>query len=169
MPPKPAPAEGNREYARWNPAQLEYERIDVAIRAYMNSASFRNPYSVAQQPDCLYTYAELLSDIWDQFALYFQEEQERKDLDSDLEWLRNEAARIVEGFMAKSEEDRLSLEEEEVAAINTFYTKGRGIFRRIQDLRAKKNLAIGMTKERGYSEEAKKRLEEGGERYGDWK
>jgi hypothetical protein len=158
-----------REQAKWSPAELEYRRIDDAIRNYMNFASFRNPNSVIEDPTCLYKYTELLSDIWDQFRAYFKDDKRREDLDGRLDVMRSITARLHEELCVRQgDESGFELQPNELDEINGLFKSGREVFHDIMDLRHERGMGIGTHKERNFSEEAKKILEDGGERHGRW-
>ena len=127
------------EKARWDAQELEYKRIDDALRARMNFTLTRNVFAVQSNPSTLLNIAELDRDVWDNLLPAFQEDERRKKVDDGVDFLASEGNRLFGLLVARK---NVIAED-----ITRFFTMERETFRLMNDMRYEKGMGIGLRRE----------------------
>jgi hypothetical protein len=144
--------------AIWDSRQLEYERIDNALRARMNYTQVRNVNLLIQQPQALLQMIELDWDIWDCLRPYFIGDKRRDGIDGELNLLSTEANTIFDSLYTLSEDNQRVLRgdmiEADVNRIKDFMGREKDVYRLMMDLRHEKGLDIGFLHEASTKERA---------------
>ena len=127
------------EKARWDAQELEYKRIDDALRARMNYTLTRNIHAITKDPVALLNIAELDRDVWDNLRPAFQGDPRRKVVDDGVDFLASEGNRLFTQLIGRK---RVNAEE-----ITTYFNRERDVFRVMNDMRFEKGMGIGLRKE----------------------
>lgn len=127
------------EKARWDAQDLEYKRIDDALRARMNFTLTRNVFAVMKEPAGLLNIAELDRDVWDNLRPAFQGDGRREKVDVGVDFLASEANRLFGQLIARK---KVSAKE-----IEHFFTVERDTFRLMNDMRYEKGMGLGFRRD----------------------
>jgi hypothetical protein len=144
----------NKEQAKWNPAEIEYRRVDEALRARMNLTPSRNAYILAtslnEMQKLIFT-VEYDAVVWSCVRTYYSQDQDAKiriNIDKKLKGLRDAAYKLVEDGHENTREDgSLQIDSDDITRIRAFLDKEEYILWDILDLRHEKGLDIGMKRE----------------------
>lgn len=122
--------------------EIEYQRIDDALRARMNYTTIRNVYAVAQKPETLLMMVELDSDIWDCIAPYYIGDKRRTKCDNEIDWLAEEANALFDEFRTNGGE----LTEDDIIRVRELLRREKAFYRELMDLRHEKGLDVSIKK-----------------------
>lgn len=141
------------EQAGWGGDDYEYKRIDDAFRRYSDSAVTITVPGVISSPETLLENSNRLKLVWSVISCYYSKPNDKEKLgevDGKMDCIFDEAQRLYNDITAEDgnpDQDRIYIH------IKNSWT----LFRRINDLRFAKGLAIKMKSSLTKDEKAKAR------------